>query len=100
MATVKQLYDLLDRKAPFRTQMDFDNAGFLVGRGDRTVTRVLVALDITPEAVSYTHLGGGLCAPGQERHGLLCRLLGGAFEPDPCPAGGHRPEQERCGRCV
>ena len=22
---------------------------------------------------------------------------GGAFEPDQCPAGGHRPEQERCG---
>ena len=52
MATVKQLYDLLDRKAPFRTQMDFDNAGFLVGRGDRTVTRVLVALDITPEVIA------------------------------------------------
>ena len=51
MATVKQLYDLLDRKAPFRTQMDFDNAGFLVGRGDRTVTRVLVALDITPRSL-------------------------------------------------
>ena len=52
MATVKQLYDLLDRKAPFRTQMDFDNAGFLVGRGDRTVIRVLVALDITPEVIA------------------------------------------------
>ena len=52
MATVKRLYDLLDRKAPFRTQMDFDNAGFLVGRGDRTVTRVLVALDITPEVIA------------------------------------------------
>ena len=52
MATVKQLYDLLDRKAPFRTQMDFDNAGFLVGRGDRTVTRVLVALDITREVIA------------------------------------------------
>ena len=52
MATVKQLYDLLDRKAPFRTQMDFDNAGFLVGRGDCTVTRVLVALDITPEVIA------------------------------------------------
>lgn len=51
MATVKDMYDLLDRKAPFRTQMDFDNAGFLVGRGDRDVTRVLVALDITPAVI-------------------------------------------------
>ena len=33
MATVKEIYRLLDRKAPFRYQMDFDNAGFLVGRG-------------------------------------------------------------------
>lgn len=51
MATVKDFYDFLDRKAPFRTQMDFDNAGFLVGRGDREVTRVLVALDITPAVI-------------------------------------------------
>lgn len=51
MATVRELYALLDRKAPFRTQMDFDNAGFLVGRGEREVTRVLVALDITPEVI-------------------------------------------------
>lgn len=51
MATVKEIYDLLDRKAPFRYQMDFDNAGFLVGRGDREVTRALVALDITPAVI-------------------------------------------------
>lgn len=51
MATVKEIYTLLDQKAPFRYQMDFDNAGFLVGRGDQEVTHVLVALDITPEVV-------------------------------------------------
>lgn len=51
MATVTEIYNLLDGKAPFRTQMDFDNAGFLVGRGDREVTRVLVALDITPAVI-------------------------------------------------
>ena len=32
--------------------MDFDNAGFLVGRGDRTVDKVLVSLDITEEVVA------------------------------------------------
>ena len=52
MATVKDFYDFLDRKAPFRTQMDFDNAGFLVGRGDRQVDKVLVSLDITEEVVA------------------------------------------------
>ena len=31
--------------------MDFDNAGFLVGRSDRPVDKVLIALDITEEVV-------------------------------------------------
>lgn len=52
MATVKEIYTLLDRKAPFRYQMGFDNAGFLVGRGGAEVTKVLVALDITPEVIN------------------------------------------------
>lgn len=51
MATVREIYDYLDGKAPFRYQEGFDNAGFLVGRGDREVRRVLVSLDITPEAI-------------------------------------------------
>lgn len=51
MATVKEIYELMDQKAPFRYQAGFDNAGFLVGRGDRAVTKVLVALDITPGVI-------------------------------------------------
>lgn len=51
MATVKEIYDYLDGKAPFRYQEGFDNAGFLVGRGDREVRRVLVCLDVTPETI-------------------------------------------------
>ena len=51
MATVNEIYALLDQKAPFRTQLGFDNAGFLVGHGEQTVTNVLVALDITPEVI-------------------------------------------------
>ena len=31
MATVKDIYCAMDEWAPFETQMDFDNAGFLVG---------------------------------------------------------------------
>lgn len=49
MADVRDIYRFMDRIAPFRTQEDFDNAGFLVGRGDREVNRILVALDITGE---------------------------------------------------
>ena len=49
MAAVKDIYEALDSWAPFGIQLDFDNAGFLVGRGDREVTKILVSLDITPE---------------------------------------------------
>lgn len=50
MILVKDVYSFLQTKAPFELQMDFDNAGFLVGREDAVVTKILVALDIT-EAV-------------------------------------------------
>ena len=52
MAVVKDFYDFIDQIAPFATQEGFDNAGFLAGRGDRPVERVLVALDITEAVVS------------------------------------------------
>ena len=32
MATVREIYQYLDGLAPFSLQMEFDNAGFLVGR--------------------------------------------------------------------
>lgn len=51
MATVMDVYHFLDGKAPFSTQMSFDNAGFLVGRGDKEVHTILVALDITETVV-------------------------------------------------
>ena len=51
MATVKEVYAYLNEKAPFYSQMSFDNAGFLVGRSDKQIKRILVALDIT-EAVA------------------------------------------------
>ena len=49
MAEVKDIYEFIDKIAPFRTQERFDNAGFLVGRSNRNVKKVLVALDITLE---------------------------------------------------
>ena len=52
MATVREIYQYLDGLAPFSFQMDFDNAGFLVGRGDRQVDKILVSLDITEEVVA------------------------------------------------
>lgn len=57
MVSVNEVYQLIQRRAPFELQMDFDNAGFLVGRSERMVNRVLIALDITEtvieEAICY-----------------------------------------------
>lgn len=51
MATVKEIYQCINKWAPFSTQMDFDNSGFLVGRGNAAVTKILVALDITKAVI-------------------------------------------------
>ena len=51
MAVIGDFYAYMDQIAPFHLQMDFDNAGFLVGRADAPVSRVLVALDITEKVV-------------------------------------------------
>ena len=51
MATVRDIFAQMDQWAPFETQMDFDNAGFLVGRGEREVRKILVSLDITEPVV-------------------------------------------------
>lgn len=58
MAAVKDVFDFLDGFAAFDTQMDFDNAGFLVGRSDRQVTRLLVSLDITEEVAEEAGMLG------------------------------------------
>jgi len=49
--TVKDLYDLLDRIAPFETQAEFDNSGLLVGSSSQEVTAVLFALDVTEPVI-------------------------------------------------
>ena len=49
--TVRDIYDFLQRKAPFELQMDFDNAGFLVGHANQPVYRILVSLDITEPVI-------------------------------------------------
>lgn len=51
MTTVQDIYTYIDGFAPFATQMDFDNAGLLVGDGQAAVSRVLLALDATMDVV-------------------------------------------------
>ena len=47
---VQEVYELLDRHAPFSAQEDWDNSGLLVGDPEREVRRVLICLDLTREA--------------------------------------------------
>lgn len=52
MISVNDIYAYLDEVTPFFMQMEFDNAGFLVGRGENPVTKVMITLDITQEVVA------------------------------------------------
>lgn len=51
MTRVSDIYDNLCRLAPVETQFDFDNAGFLIGRADKTVEKAILSLDITDEVI-------------------------------------------------
>lgn len=51
MVKVSEIFAFLQEKAPFELQEGFDNAGFLVGREEASVSKILVALDITEEVV-------------------------------------------------
>lgn len=47
MAKLREIYQFIDKSAPFALQMDFDNAGLLVGDAEAEICRILVALDVT-----------------------------------------------------
>ncbi|WP_312643345.1 Nif3-like dinuclear metal center hexameric protein [Hydrogenoanaerobacterium sp.] len=49
MSTVRQIYECIDRFAPFCTAESWDNVGLLVEAKGAEVQKVLVALDITPD---------------------------------------------------
>ncbi len=52
MVIVKDIYAFLNELAPVQYQMDFDNAGFLVGDGGTVVENALLALDITDDVIA------------------------------------------------
>ena len=51
MTKIQEIFETLCAWAPLSLQMDFDNAGFQIGRGEGPVTRVLLALDVTDAVV-------------------------------------------------
>ncbi|MCL2194766.1 MAG: Nif3-like dinuclear metal center hexameric protein [Oscillospiraceae bacterium] len=50
--TVRNIYDYLDQRAPFSTQMEGDNSGLQVGDFAQQVTRAMVCLDCTPDVIA------------------------------------------------
>lgn len=50
-----QIYDYIDRIAPFSAQEEWDNSGFQVGERAKTVRKILFALDATAELVLEAH---------------------------------------------
>jgi len=51
MTTVNDIFSYLNEKAPISLKMDFDNVGLLVGSKEASVSKVLVALDITSDVI-------------------------------------------------
>ena len=51
MSTVKDIYNYIDKIAPFNSAMDFDNCGMLVGNYSAVVNKVLLSLDITSSVI-------------------------------------------------
>ena len=52
MLTVRDVYEFINARAPFDTQLDFDNSGLLIGDPDWEVHGIHVALDCTEEVVA------------------------------------------------
>ena len=61
MSRIIDFYKFIDKIAPYETQESWDNSGFLVGDGEREVTKVLVALDATEDVLNEAaEKGAGL----------------------------------------
>lgn len=53
MTTVKNIYDYINTFAPFDTQEDWDNSGFIIGEFRKEVKTVVLSLDATKKAAEF-----------------------------------------------
>lgn len=51
MIKVNDIFSFLNELAPVKLKMDFDNVGLLVGNGENSVSKILIALDITDAVI-------------------------------------------------
>ena len=56
--TIRDIYECIDRFAPFSTQESWDNSGFLVGDASKEVRRVAVCLDVTHDTLAQAEAFG------------------------------------------
>ena len=49
--TVQDVYEMIDRLAPFASQSEYDNSGLLVGSALQEVSCILFALDVTEPVI-------------------------------------------------
>lgn len=53
MTTVKNIYDYINKIAPFDTQADWDNSGFLIGEYRKEVKKAVLCLDVTKSVAAF-----------------------------------------------
>ncbi len=58
MLNVQQVYDFIHERAPFETQVAYDNSGLLVGDPGREITGVHFALDVTDAVIDEAIAAG------------------------------------------
>lgn len=52
MATVRDIYNFIDKFAPFNIAEEWDNSGLLVGDENKIVNKILFALDCTEDVIN------------------------------------------------
>ncbi|MBQ3935889.1 MAG: Nif3-like dinuclear metal center hexameric protein [Ruminococcus sp.] len=58
MTTVKDIFDHINKIAPYNLQESYDNSGLCVGNGKMCVTKALVALDVTKDIIDEAQQKG------------------------------------------
>lgn len=53
MTTVKNIYDYINKIAPFDTQEEWDNSGFLIGEFRKEVKKAVLCLDVTKAIANF-----------------------------------------------
>ena len=53
MTTVKNIYDYINSIAPFDTQEEWDNSGFIIGEFRKPVKKAVLSLDITKQTAEF-----------------------------------------------